>query len=57
MEEGGDDRAYDTALRAFRYWVKTGERAQALVEPEGIAPPERRLRTFPKTSRDALFAH
>ena len=56
VEEGGDDRAYDTALRAFRHWVRTGERAQALVEPEGIAPPERRLREFPKTSRDALFA-
>ncbi len=35
VEEGGDDRAYDTALRAFRYWVKTGERSQALVEPRG----------------------
>ena len=55
VEEGGDDRAYDTALRAFRYWVRTGERTQALVEPAGIAPPERRLREFPKTSRDALF--
>ena len=55
VEEGGDDRAYDTAVRAFRYWVKTGERTQALVEPEGIAPPERRLRDFPKTSRDAIF--
>ena len=56
VEEGGDDRSYDTALRAFRYWVKTGERSQALVEPEGVAPPERRLREFPKTSRDALFS-
>jgi hypothetical protein len=55
VEEGGDDRSYDTALRAFRYWVRTGERTQALVEPEGVAPPERRLREFPKTSRDALF--
>ncbi len=57
VEEGGDDRSYDTALRALRYWVKSGRRSQALVAPEGIAPPERRLRTFPKTSRDALFAH
>ena len=56
VEEGGDDRAYDTAVRAFRYWVRTGERAHALVEPSGMAPPERRLREFPKTSRDALFA-
>ena len=55
VEEGGDDRAYDTAVRAFRYWVRTGERAQALVEPSGVAPPERRLREFPKTSRDTLF--
>ena len=57
VEEGGDDRSYDTALRALRYWVKSGRRSQGLVAPEGIAPPERRLRTFPKTSRDALFAH
>ena len=56
VEEGGDDRAYDTAVRAFRYWVRTGERAHALVEPSGVAPPDRRLREFPKTSRDALFA-
>ncbi|MEO8055763.1 MAG: hypothetical protein ABI768_11440 [Acidobacteriota bacterium] len=56
VEEGGDDRAYDTAVRAFRYWVRTGERAHALVEPSGMAPPGRRLREFPKTSRDALFA-
>lgn len=56
VEEGGDDRAYDTAVRAFRYWVRTGERAHALVEPSGMAPPERRLREFPKTSRDAIFA-
>jgi hypothetical protein len=56
VEEGGDDRAYDTALRAFRNWVQTGERTQALVEPSGIAPPGRRLREFPKTSRDALFS-
>jgi hypothetical protein len=56
VEEGGDDRAYDAALRAFRYWVRTGERSQALVEPSGVATPERRLREFPKTSRDALFA-
>lgn len=55
VEEGGDDRAYDTAVRAFRYWVRTGERAHALVEPSGMAPPGRRLREFPKTSRDALF--
>ncbi len=56
VEEGGDDRSYDTALRAFRYWVRTGDRGMALVEPQGVAPPERRLREFPKTSRDALFA-
>jgi hypothetical protein len=37
--------------------VKSGDRSFALVEPAGIAPPERRLKEFPKTSRDALFAH
>ena len=56
VDEGADDRAYDTAIRAFRHWVRTGERTQALVESSGIAPPDRRLREFPKTSRDALFA-
>jgi hypothetical protein len=55
VEEGGDDRAYGSAVRAFRYWVRTGERAHALVEPSGVAPPGRRLREFPKTSRDALI--
>ena len=57
VEEGGDDRSYDAALRGFRYFVKSGDRSFALVEPAGIAPPERRLKEFPKTSRDALFAH
>jgi hypothetical protein len=57
VEEGGDDRSYDAALRGLRYWVKSGDRSFALVEPAGIAPPERRLKEFPKTSRDALFAH
>jgi hypothetical protein len=57
VEEAGDDRAYDTALRLFRYWVRTGDRSHSLVEPAGVAPPERRLREFPKTSRDALFAN
>jgi hypothetical protein len=55
VEEGGDDRAYGSAVRAFRYWVRTGGRAHALVEPSGVAPPGRRLRDFPKTSRDAPF--
>jgi hypothetical protein len=57
VEEGGDDQSYDAALRGLRYFVKSGDRSFALVEPAGIAPPERRLREFPKTTRDALFAH
>jgi hypothetical protein len=57
VEEGGDDRSYDAALRGLRYFVKSGDRSFSLVEPAGVAPPERRLKEFPKTSRDALFAH
>ncbi|MGA7992903.1 MAG: hypothetical protein WCC53_15820 [Thermoanaerobaculia bacterium] len=57
VEEAGDDRAYDTALRLFRYWVRTGDRSHSLVEPAGVAPPERRLKEFPRTRRDALFAN
>ncbi len=57
VEEGGDDRMYDSALRGLRQWVRSGDRSGAFVDPAGIAPPERRLKEFPKTSRDALFAH
>jgi hypothetical protein len=57
VEEGGDDRMYDSALRGLRQWVRSGDRSGTFVEPAGIAPPERRLKEFPKTSRDALFAH
>jgi hypothetical protein len=56
VEEGGDDQSYDAAVRGLRYFVKSGDRSFSLVEPAGIAPPERRLKEFPKTSRDALFA-
>lgn len=55
VEEGGDDRSYDTALRGLRYFVKSGDRSFSLVEPAGIAPPGHRLTDFPKTKRDYLF--
>lgn len=55
VEEGGDDRSYDSAVRGLRSWVRSGDRSGSLVEPSGVAPPERRLKVFPKTNRDALF--
>ncbi len=44
VEEAKDDRLYETAVQVLRRWAKTGDRSDSLVEPEGIAPPERRLR-------------
>ncbi len=44
VDEAKDDRLYETAVQVLRRWAKTGDRSGALVEPEGIAPPERRLR-------------
>jgi hypothetical protein len=44
VEEAKDDRLYEAAVQVLRRWAKTGDRSGSLVEPEGIAPPERRLR-------------
>jgi hypothetical protein len=43
VDEGGDDRLYDVGVRVLRVWARNGDRSNSLVEPEGVAPPERRL--------------
>jgi hypothetical protein len=44
VEEGGDDTRRQVGLAAVRYWAESGDRSSSLVEPSGIAPPERRVR-------------
>jgi len=44
VEEAKDDRLYEAAVQVLRRWANTGDRSGSLVEPEGIAPPGRRLR-------------
>ncbi len=44
LEEGGDDQHRPAGIRALRYWAESGDRSGSLVEPSGIAPPERRVR-------------
>lgn len=44
FEEGGDDPRRRVGVPAVRYWAESGDRSNALVEPEGVAPPDRRLR-------------
>lgn len=47
LEEAEDDTDRDKGRRAMKRWL-TGERSETLVEPEGIAPPERRYRHLPR---------
>jgi hypothetical protein len=44
VDEAKDDRLYETAVQVLRRWARTGDRSGSLVDPEGIAPPGRRLR-------------
>jgi hypothetical protein len=44
LEEGGDDPRRQVGIAAVRYWAESGDRSSSLVEPSGIAPPERRVR-------------
>ncbi len=44
LEEGGDDQRRLAGIGAVRSWAETGDRSNALVDPEGVAPPERRVR-------------
>ncbi len=44
LEEGGDDQRRQVGIGAVRHWAESGERSGSLVEPEGIAPPGRRVR-------------
>ena len=47
IEEEGDDPDRKRGLVAMQYWL-AGERAFSRVEPQGIAPPERRYRASPR---------
>jgi hypothetical protein len=44
LDEGGDDPRYKVGVASLRHWAESGDRSNTLVEPEGIAPPERRVR-------------
>jgi hypothetical protein len=44
LEEGTDDSARDAGVASLRNWYETGDRSGTLVAPEGIAPPDRRVR-------------
>jgi hypothetical protein len=44
VAEGADDPRYGVGVASLRHWAETGDRSNSLVEPEGIAPPERRVR-------------
>jgi hypothetical protein len=44
LEEGTDDAFRDAGLASLRHWYETGDRSGTNVAPEGLAPPERRLR-------------
>ncbi len=43
LDEGADDAQRDAGVASLRHWYETGDRADE-VAPEGLAPPERRLR-------------
>jgi hypothetical protein len=44
LEEGLDDAQFKIGVASLRQWVETGDRSNTLVEPSGIAPPDRRVR-------------
>ena len=44
LAEGGDDDQYDVGVKSLAYWLESGDRSNTLVEPAGVAPPERRVK-------------
>ena len=44
LEEGDDDTRWRVGIAAVRHWAESGDRSNSLVEPEGVAPPGKRLR-------------
>jgi hypothetical protein len=44
LAEGMDDRDRDTGVSAARAWLASGDRSNAGLAPEGVAPPARRFR-------------
>jgi len=47
LEEGADDSSRDAGVASLRHWYETGDRSGTNVAPEGLAPPERRLKPTP----------
>ena len=50
LEEGGDDRMREVGMRSAQYWL-TGDRSNTRIAPEGIAPPERRVREMKESEK------
>ncbi len=44
LAEGGDDHDRDAGVASARYWLDSGDRSNTGIAPEGVAPPERRVR-------------
>jgi hypothetical protein len=44
LEEGADDGQRNAGIVSLRHWYETGDRSGTLVAPEGIAPPDRRVK-------------
>jgi hypothetical protein len=44
LVEGTDDRARDTGVSTVREWLISSERSNIGLEPEGVAPPGRRVK-------------
>jgi hypothetical protein len=42
LAEGTDDRDRETGVTAAKAWLESGDRSNIGLEPEGVAPPERR---------------
>ena len=44
LTEGTDDRTREAGVTAAEAWLESGDRSNVGLEPEGVAPPERRWR-------------
>ena len=44
LAEGGDDPWREAGVASLKVWAESGDRSNSLVDPEGVAPPERRVR-------------
>ncbi len=44
LDEGMDDPRFKVGVASLRQWAESGDRSNTLVAPEGVAPPDRRVR-------------